>query len=87
MSPTKAELEEAVTSVINILDTFEKRMEKGLRRLEVAMIMQNLMVMQLDGAFEVGKGTMQFYMDALSGSNEAIAAFMEHVKETYRRSD
>ena len=87
MSATKKELEEAVGALVNIVETFEKRLESGVRRLELALLMQNLMVMQLDGSLEVGKDTMQVYLDALGGTKKAFNAFVKHVKEKYFRNE
>lgn len=87
MSVTKKELEEAVESMVNIAATLEKRIESGVRRLELALVMQNLMVMQLDGGLEVGKDTMALYMGALKGSKKTFDAFRKHVTEKYFGAD
>ena len=87
MSATKTQLDEAVEAMVNIAATLEKRIENGVRRLELALVMQNLMVMQLDGALDVGKDTMALYLAAMAGTKKAFDAFRKHVTERYFGAD
>jgi len=70
-----------------LLEDLVKKVETALRRRELALVMQNLMVMQLDGSLEVGRDTTSLYLNALSGSKKGFNAFVKHVKEKYFRTE
>ena len=80
-------MEALLEGLANAIETFVKRVDPAVRRLELALVMQNLMVMQLDGVLEVGKDTMGLYLNALGGSTRSFNAFVRHVKEKYFRKD
>ena len=65
------------------LTKLAQRLERASRQLEVSVVMQNLMVLQLDGEVEISNETMRLYLGAVEGSSKKVEAFRKHVMERY----
>ena len=78
-------MEKRFEELLNTLEALLKRFEKALTRQEIAQLMENLMVLQLDARLKVGEDTLKFYLEALSGEKRKVAAFRRHVMERYFR--
>ena len=65
------------------MEKLTERLEKATKQLEVSTVMQNLMVMQLDGRLVVADETMLLYIEAITSVAKRKNAFLKHVFKKY----